>query len=72
MYVKISKRFKTVDKEEKSNSFVQLFLEVYYLQRFIITRNITYENKIITVLKLNEFHQFYKKKTSGILSSIDF
>ena len=67
MYVKISKRFKTVDKEEKSNSFVQLFLEVYYLQRFIITRNITYENKIITVLKLNEFHQFYKKKLVAYL-----
>ena len=72
MYVKISKRFKTVDKQEKSNSSVQLLLEVYYYQRFIITRNITYENKIITFLKLNEFHQFYKKKTSSILCSIDF
>ena len=72
MYVTISKRFKTVDKQEKSNSSVQLFLEVYYHQRFIITRNITYENKIITFLKLNEFDQFYKQKTSSILSSIDF
>ena len=72
MYVTISKRFKTFHKQEKSNSSVQLFLEVYYYQRFIITRNITYENKIITFLKLNEFDQFYKKKTSSILSSIDF
>ena len=61
MYVTISKRLKTVDKQEKSNSSVQSFLEVYYHQRFIITRNITYENKIITFLKLNEFDQFYKK-----------
>ena len=67
----ISKQFKTVDKQETSNSSVQLFLEVYYYQRFIITRNITYENKIITFLKLNEFDQFYKKETSGILSSKD-
>ena len=73
MYETISKRLKTVDKQEKSNSSVQLFLEVYYYQRFIITRNITYENKRITFLKLNEFYQFYKKKkTSSILSSIDF
>ena len=72
MYVTISKRFKTVDKQEKSNSSVQLFLEVYYHQRFIITRNITYENKIITFLKINESDQFYKKKTSSILSSIDY
>ena len=62
MYVTISRQFKTVDKQEKSNSSVQLFLEVYYYQRFIITRNITYENKIITFLKLNEFDKFYKKK----------
>ena len=67
MYVTISKRFKTVDKQEKSNSSVQLFLEVYYYQRFIITRNITYENKIITFLKLNEFDQFYKKKLVAYL-----
>ena len=72
MYVTISKQFKTVDKQQKSNSSVQLFLEVYYYQRFITTRNITYENKIITFLKLNKFDQFYKKKTSSILSSIDF
>ena len=72
MYVTISKRFKTVDKQEKSNSSVQLFLEVYSYQRFIITRNITYENKIITFLKLNEFDQFFNNKTSSILSSIDF
>ena len=66
MYVTISKRLKTADKQEKSNSSVQLFLEVYYDQRFIITRNITYGNKIITFLKLNEFDQFYNKKTSSI------
>ena len=72
MYVTFSKRFKTVDKQEKSNSSVQLFLEIYYNQRFIITRNITYANKIIIFLKLNEFDQFYNKKTSSILSSIDF
>ena len=62
MYVKISKGFKTVDKQEKSYLSVHLFLKVYYYQRFIITRNITYENKINTFLKLNEFHQFYKRK----------
>ena len=67
MYVTISKRLKSVDKQEKFNSSVQLFLGVYYYQRFIITRNITYENKIITFLKLNEFDQFYKKKTSSLL-----
>ena len=67
MHVTISKRFKTVDKQEKSNSSVQLFLEVYYYHRFIITRNITYENKIITFLKLNEFDQFYKKKLVAYL-----
>ena len=67
MYVTISKRFKTVDKQEKSNSSVQLFLEVYYYQRFIITRNIAFENKIITFLKLNEFDQFYKKKLVAYL-----
>ena len=61
MYVTISKRFKTVDKQVKSNSSIQLFLGVYYHQRFIITRNITYENKIFTFLKKNEFDQFYKK-----------
>ena len=70
MYVTISKRFTTVDKQEISNSSVQLFLEVYYHQGFMITRNITYENKIITFLELNEFDQFYK--TSSILSSIEF
>ena len=70
MYVTISKRFKTVDKQEKSNSSVQLFLEVYYHQRFIITRNIIYENKIITFLKLNEFDQFYKKKLVAYFSKI--
>ena len=31
MYVTISKRFKTADKQEKSNSSVQLILEVYYI-----------------------------------------
>ena len=67
MYVTISKRFRTVDKQEKSNSSVQLFLEVYCYQRFIITSNITYENKIITFLKLNELINFTKKKTSRIL-----
>ena len=72
MYMTIFKRFKTIDKQEKSNSSVQLFLEVYYDQIFIITRNITYGNKIITFPKLNEFDQFYQKKTSSILSFIDF
>ena len=33
MYITISKRFKTVDKQVKSNLFVQLFLEVYYYQK---------------------------------------
>ena len=61
MYVTISKRFKTVDKQVKSNSSVQLFLEVYYYQRFIITWNIAYGNKIFTFLKINEFDRFYKK-----------
>ena len=60
MYVTNFKRFTTVDKQEISNSSVQLFLEVYYYQRFMITQNITYENKIITFLKLNELDQFYK------------
>ena len=55
MYVTISKRLETVDKQVKSNSSVQLFLEVYHYQRFIITRNIAYEKQIITFLKLNEF-----------------
>ena len=55
MYVTISKN------QLKSNSPVKLFLEVYYYQRFIITRNIAYGNKIITFRKLNEFDQFYKK-----------
>ena len=62
MYITISKRFKTVDKQVKSNASVQLFLEVYYYQRFIFTRNIAYGNKIITFLKLNEFDEFDKKK----------
>ena len=75
MYVTISKRFKTVDKQVKSNSSIQLFLEVYYYQRIashVHTRNIAYGNKIITFIKINEFDQFYKKKISSILSSIDF
>ena len=45
--VTISKRIKTVDKQVKSNSSVQLFLEVYYYQRIAIhvyTRNIAYED----------------------------
>ena len=67
MYLTISKRFKTVDKQTESNSSVQLFLEVYYYQRFIITRNIAYGNKIFTFLKLNEFDQFYKKKLVAYL-----
>ena len=65
MYVTISKRFKTVDKHVKSNSSVQLFLEVYYYQRIeshVYTRNISYGNKILTFLKINELDQFYKKK----------
>ena len=71
MYMTILKRFKTIDKQKKSNWSVQLFLEVYYYQRFIITRNITNENKIITFLKVNEFDQFYRKKLV-VFSSIDF
>ena len=75
MYVTISKRFKTVDKQVKSNSSAQLFLVVYYYQRIashVYTRNIAYGHKIFTFLKINEFDQFYKKKMSSILSSMDF
>ena len=64
MYVTISKRFKTIDKQVTSNSSVQLFLEVYYYQRIashVYTRNIAYGNKIFTFLKINELDQFYKK-----------
>ena len=64
MYATISKRFKTVDKQVKSNSSVQLFLEVYYYQRIqshVYTQNIAYGNKIFTFLKINELDQFYKK-----------
>ena len=64
IYVTISKRFKTVDKQVKSNSSVQLFLEVYYHQRIashVYTRNIACGNKIFTFLKINEFDHFYKK-----------
>ena len=49
MYITISKRFQTVDKQVKSNSPEQLFLEVYYYQRIashVYTRNITYRIKI--------------------------
>ena len=67
MYVTISKRLKTVDNQVKSNLSVQLFLQVYYYQKFIITRNIAYGNKIITFLILNEFDQFYKKKLVAYL-----
>ena len=66
MHITISKRFKTVDKQVKSNSSVQLFLEVYYYQRIashVYTQNIEYGIKIFTFLKLNEFDQFYKKKS---------
>ena len=72
--ITISKRFKTIDKQVKSNSSVQLLLEVYSYQRIashVHTRNIAYGNKIFTFLKLNEFDQF-KKKNSSILSSMDF
>ena len=65
MYITISKPFKTVDKQIKSNSSVQLFLEVYYYQGIashVYTRNIAYRNKIFTFSKLNKFDQFYKKK----------
>ena len=61
MYITISKRFKTVDKQVKSNLFVQLFLEVYYYQKIashVYTWNIAYGNKIFKFLKLNEFDQF--------------
>ena len=64
IYVTILKRFKTVDKQVKSNSSIQLFLEVYYYQRIanhVYTRNIAYGDKIFTFLKINEFGQFYKK-----------
>ena len=64
MYVTISKRFKTVDKQVKSNSSVQLFIEVYYYQRIesnVYTRSIAYGNKIFTFHKMNELDQFYKK-----------
>ena len=64
MYVTISKRFETVDKQVKSNWSVQLFLEVYYYQRTAshgYTRNIAYASKSFTFLKINEFDQFYKK-----------
>ena len=62
--INVCNGFKTVDKQVKSNSSVQLFLEVYYYQRiasYVYTRNIAYENKIIASLKLNEFDQFKKK-----------
>ena len=75
MYITILKRLKTVDEQLKSNSPVQLFLEVYSYHRItshVYTRNIAYENKIFTFLKLNEIDQFYKKKNSSILSSTDF
>ena len=65
MCITILKRFKTIDKQVKSNSSVQLFFEVYYYQRIashVYTRNIEYGNKIFRFLKLNEFDQFYKKK----------
>ena len=61
-YITISKRFKTVDKQIKSDSTVQLFLEVYYHQRFLITQNIAYGNEIFTFHKLNEFDEFYNNK----------
>ena len=38
-------------------------------QRFIITRNIAYGNKIFTFLKLNKFDKFYKKKLVAYLVS---
>ena len=58
IYITISKRFKTV-KQVKSNSPVQLFLEVYYYERIashVYTLNIAYGNKIFTFLELNEFY----------------
>ena len=75
IYITISKRLKTVDKQVKSNSSVQLFLEVYYYQRIsrhVYKRNIAYGNKIFTYLKLNKFDEFYKKKVSSILSFMEF
>ena len=74
-YVIISKQFKTVDKHIKSNSSVQLFLEVYCYQSIashVYTQNIAYGNEIFTFLKLNEFDQCYKKKISSVLNSMDF
>ena len=66
MYITVSKRFNTVDKQVKSNSSLQLFPEVYSYQRiashvYILNTCIAYGNKIFTFLKLNEFDQFYKK-----------
>ena len=75
MYITILKRFKAVDKQIKSNSSVQLFLEVYYYQGIashVYTRNIAYRNKIFTFLKLNEFDQFYKKKLVAYLVPLTF
>ena len=58
----VNNDFKTVDKQLKSNSSVQLFLEVYSYQRIanhVDTRNIEYAIKIFTFLKLHEFDLFY-------------
>ena len=54
MYVTISKRFITVDKQVKSNSSVQLFLEVYYYQRIashVYTEILHMEIKYLHFLK---------------------
>ena len=54
----------THNRQVKSNSPVQLFLEVYCYQRITshtYTRNIACSNKILTFLKLLEFDQFYNK-----------
>ena len=64
MYITISKRFKTVDKQVKSNVPVQLFLKLYSyktIANHIYPRNIAHGNNLFTFLKLNEFDQFYKQ-----------
>ena len=54
----------THNRQVKSNSSVQLFLEVYCYQKIashIYRRNIACSHKIFTFLKLLEFDQFYNK-----------
>ena len=65
----------THNTQVKSNSYVQLFLEVYCYQRIathIYTRNIACSNKIFTFFKLLEFDQFQKKNFVAYLVSSTF